>query len=907
VALPAAPPPPERYHVTLRYRITSPRDQHVAIYDAMIEHLKRQGFEFVPPYETFPKTDREDRSKNTITGTVAADRSLKLLNYPHIEALLLTRPEFKPPAPDQRVRVRLELASGFPASRQSVLAEQALVLLRELGFRESVGFDHRGYTGRPHTRLAGTIPAGQLPTLLKDLRSQPAGWLGPRIVPEDLPAPLRETVPIVVTEVIPEPAPAADPPAYPPRPDAILYRIGEDLWPLVANKAEHDRVERLEVILAYTPSNRDRGWSAPLETAAPSIFIEGRLGPYVTCLARVGQVPALVALPIVSGVRLARPPRVAVDPTLALPADNELALDQSGLRALHQRGRRGKGVRVAVIDGDFQGHEGLVKSGRLPRGTRLVDLTTQRNAALFPEPPADPKRLGHGTRCALALALAAPEADLTLIRIDPAAPHMLRELAGYLRGEPVTSVYLEQRRHELAEEIRVLRERRLTLLAERRIIQERFDDEQDFDRQFGLLGAVGDWLFSDRRWHQRRLEEWERDDRQYRQRELRYLKFMKDLNGLREVEIVSSSLAWNDGYPLGGGSPLSRWLDDAAGKCPLWFQSAGNSGGQTWNGPFHDEDGNGVMEFGSGGKLPPGRWTREVNFLGWRPFGGAATPDLPVGAKVRVSLPWREPHHPDFFFRPDRPDAYRTPLAEVRLVILRQRDPDGKVLPADDLEIVAYSHTLPQRLDNLPNASTYEAAVEFVAAKGGRYALRLERQIPARWALLPDPNTGREAVGLVSGLTPVGIKPPDAPILPDLVKRWELRPRLFVEAVEDSLAGKGQMIFLDYATDVGGVGMPGDARSLVTVGAADLKGKAAPYSAKGPPPNQDLARNPDVFAFDRLDLGKDQQGLAFGTSLATPFAAGLAATLRSAGLTREQLSHSLHQRPGAVLTAPRRE
>ncbi|MCI0462403.1 MAG: S8 family serine peptidase [Gemmataceae bacterium] len=918
LAQPAAPPPPQRYNVALRYRITSPRDQHVAIYDSMIAHLKAQGFEFIPPYETFPKTDREDRSKNVITGTIASDRFLKLFTHGHIEALRLTRPEFKEPPPDQRVRVRLELASGFPATRQRVLADQVRVLLAEVGFLESVGYDQRGYTGRPHTRLVGTIPAGQLPTLLTDLRFQPSGWLAPRISPEDLPSPLRETSPILVTEVIPEPSPAQAPPVYPPRPDAVLNKVGDDLFPLVMNKAEQDRVERLEVILSYAPGDRDRVWSEQLAAAAPSIFIEGRLGAYVTCLARVGQARALAALDIVSTVRLARPPRVAVDPDLSLPADNDRALEQSGLKALHQRGLRGKGVRVAVIDSDFEGHEALVKSGRLPAGTRLLDLTAQRTFTLFPEPPpADPKRLGHGTRCALALALAAPDSDLTLIRIDPAAPHMLRELAGYLRGETVTSTYLELRLEELVTDLRELKRRRLELLEERQLILERFDDEQDFDRQYGILGNVGAWLFSDRRWHQLRLEEWERDDRQYRQRELRYLKLMKELTDLRNIEFVSCSLAWNDGYPLGGSSPLSRWLDDSQRPCAMWFQSAGNTGGQTWNGSFRDEDGNGVLEFapatppnppriGGGKGGVGGRWTRELNFLAWRPFGAEVTPDLPAGAKVRVSMQWREPHEPDFFFRLGDPDRYRVPLAQVRLMVLRQRDPDGKVLPADDMEVVAYSHALPHRLDNQPNSSTYELAVEFVAAKGGRYALRLERLLPTRWTLFVDPDTGREAVGLQEGLVPTGLKPPGITTLPAFEKSWELRPRLFVEAVEDSLAGKGQVIFPDFPTAVGGVGMPGDARSLVTVGAANLKGKAQPYSASGPPPNLDLAKNPDAFAFDRLDLGKGQGGIALGTSLATPFAAGLAATLRSAGMTRQQLQHYLQQRPGTVFVAPRR-
>src|SRR5262249_35865950 len=150
--------------------------------------------------------------------------------------------------------------------------------------------------------------------------------------------------------------------------------------------------------------------------------------------------------------------------------------------------------------------------------------------------------------------------------------------------------------------------------------------------------------------------------------------------------------------------------------------------------------------------LPKGRWTRELNFLGWQPYGQAAKADLPPGARVRVALQWREPHDPEYFFRRGEQDLYRHPLAKLRLVVLRQRDPDGKDLPADEFQVVARSAGLPQRLENHRNASTYELILEFTTAKGGRHALRIERQAPSMWALLDDPLSGRELLGQIEGL-----------------------------------------------------------------------------------------------------------------------------------------------------------
>src|SRR5262249_30258512 len=128
---------------------------------AMIRHLEKSGFAFHPPLDELPETDPEDLTKNLITGTIPSKDFLKLLADPHVETLLLTRSELRkaPPALDKRVSVRLELDSRFPPARQFELAEQTRALLEQLGFVEAVGYDNRGYTGKPHTRLVGTVPA----------------------------------------------------------------------------------------------------------------------------------------------------------------------------------------------------------------------------------------------------------------------------------------------------------------------------------------------------------------------------------------------------------------------------------------------------------------------------------------------------------------------------------------------------------------------------------------------------------------------------------------------------------------------------------------------------------------------------------------------------------------------------
>jgi hypothetical protein len=909
---PAAAAPPAKYKVQVRYHINAPRDQHVAQFNALVAHLERLGFEFVPPLNELPPTLPADPMQDVLSGLVPSANALKLLDHPTVASVLLLPPDYKLPEDgDRPVRVQLELRSGYSREQQLRLLEQVRVLLQHFGFQEAYGYDRRGYTGRPHSRLRGTLPAGQLDVVFRDLRRQPSGWFGPRLV--DLPAPLRSANPVLVIEVLADTSPLAEPAEQPERGEEALEKIGNDLWPLAKNKVTRDRVVRLEIVLSTTPPLGDDDWRQALQQAVPGLFIEGRLGQFVTALAPAGAAQALARLPAVSVVRLPRPPQIAVDPVVALKGEDAQVLRDSGLAALHKAGLRGKGVRVAVLDSDFRGYQAQVKAGKLPASTHLVDFTAHRNPVMQPEPyPDDGTTLGHGTHCALAVALAAPEADLTLIRIDPGSTYMLAEVLDWIRGSGKLSSNLVRRSDELQTAAARLHLRRAAVLEERKKILENFEDEREAEIRYGFLGPVRGWVFSPRAWHYRRLAELERDEDVQRQREHRYYQLVNEAEELRGIQVVSCSLVWNRDRPLGGRDPLTHYLDAALtgppttglfpllplrgrrGKAlskpavPLWLTPAGNTRGQVWNGWLRDTDGDGVLEFlPPSAPLPAGLWTRDLAFLAWQPYSGLRSLELPAKTRVRLSVQWTEPHDPDYFLRPGEPDKYLEPLAKLRVTILRQRDPEGKKLPADDFDAIARTVSRPKRLDNYPHSSTYELSLEFVAEQAGRYAVQLERQQPEQWILVPIPRSDYYVLRRLTDLAASGIRPLGTATLPALEKHWQLTPRLFVEAVAGPTSRQGRPVFRDFATDWGTVGEPADGRRLIAVGAAGPDKQAEPFSAPGPPPGMELFLTPRLLAFDRLDLGA--RGPAFGTGLATPFAAGAAAVLLSAGWSPEQV------------------
>ena len=900
-----APPPPEKYKATLRYHIPAPRDSHVALYDAMIRHLQKIGFEFDPPLEKHAETDREDRAKNYLTGYIKAANKLRILDPLVVQSVLLmpfAPEEYKlPDEGDAPVTVRLDLGGNLNPDRQRELANQTRVLLRELGFKEPVGYDQRGYALKPYTRIVGTIPRGKLDLLNRDLRNHPAGWLGPVIPRGEIPSPLRDISPVQVIEVLPDGVAIKELPVVLPRGPEELEKISDELWQLI--KADKPATEKIRVQTGFVGTiDADlQGWKQTLEQFAPGFFVEGQLGPYVTGMIGPSQVKFLATAPTVSFIRLPRVPSVDVDPTIKAKGDNAKALQQSNLKELHERGYKGKGVRLGIIDRDFRGWEKLVQQKDLPAKTRIVDLTTELDPEIYPQPYlGDKNAIGHGTLCAQAAALAAPEAEIVLIRVDVVDPYHLADVLRYVQGGRFSNT-VELRNGDMLTRAGALQTRRAFLLEERKLIIDDFKDETDLHDYLDFLGPVFAWLYSDREWHRQRMDFHQQLEVEHRRREERYRAHLKAIESLEGIPIVVNALAWNSGYPIGSGSPLSRMLDEP-GKGPLWFQAVGNTRGQTWFGPHRGVVGDpGVWFTPDPVKLPKGRWTPEVNFLAWQPHLGTMKPDLPNKAKLRLTLQWREAHDPDYYLPADDEDLYRRPLANLRLQLLRQRDPETKKLSADAFDLIARTGAWPQRLEHLPSGSVYEHVLEVPLAEAGRYAIRVEKQVDTQWLFVQHPERKTPAFALLQGLTPTGIRPLGAPTLPALEKTWDLRMRAFVEVLDDTNRLQGRAVFTDFPTDAGSIGIPVDARNVISVGAASFDHKPQPYSTFGSPMGMELAKRPWLYAYDELDLAG---GGAYGTSIANAFAAGTTAAMLSGKLTRTDVLQMLRAQEGQVLRVP---
>jgi hypothetical protein len=840
---PKAPPAPDAYDVLVRYQINAYRNERVKQFLEMTRYFKDAGF--VRDLGEEPPDDEAENSQyDRMRGAIPADKAALLLGERHVRVVrLLPKGESPPTDAAALVRVDLELASGLPPEAQRLLPAQVAAAIADLKFREAVGYDRRD-----GVRLLGALPAGQIDALLDDVRKR-AG------APHT--APIQSTWPIRAVFIYPKMAVPSGQPAAPAVPNEL-----EKVAPELRGLQGKTDAARLEVILAETPS--DRSWFLHLKGAAPGLVVEGRLGPLVSVRAALNQAKLLAALADVAAVRLPRGAETRVEtPT---PVEGWDPLQASGVAKLQAMNHKGRGVRVAVIDGDFSGRALVAK--QLPDDVRVIDLTRARNEDLLPDPEpgeGDGKTPGHGFLMALAVLRAAPEAELVLVRIDPTAPYMLQEVARAINGEPLASENLDNRRTNFEAVRFQLDQEAPALRDERRHVLSLFADVTQKavllkKKEKGVLTLDEEKQLSDIQEvenYEKKQADWDRRDREYEEATGRFFQLQKDLLGLKHIRVAASGLVWNEGHPVDASSALTRYFDDQPFESALWFQASGDARGQAWSGLFRDENADGVMEFASAEAAPnDALWARQLDFLSWAPDAPPPNPppgsgegrvgalDLPAGTRARISLQWREAHDPNAG-RPGE-DPYRKPVADLHILVLAQPDPAGAMRPADDLDVVVQSAGPPQRLEATPNSAVYEQTVLLQVAKPGRYAVRIE------------------------GTAPSSTRPRTDPTIPAARKMFELRPRLFVETLE----GPGRVLLHDFTTEVGTIGAPADSRAVITVGAADSHGQPQPYSAGGPPHDVALLAKPDVLAYDQVGEGKNA---AQGTGVAAAFAAGVAA------------------------------
>src|SRR5207248_679200 len=136
---------------------------------------------------------------------------------------------------------------------------------------------------------------------------------------------------------------------------------------------------------------------------------------------------------------------------------------------------------------------------------------------------------GSGVYLALAVLMAAPDCNLTLVRIDPSAPYMLDLLLRRVNGEDFITESLARRREDLSRSRRLLERRRQLLLKEREEVLKLFldirkpapEDKPMIERQ------------KKREEYEKKEAAFKRDEKEFEDILRAYLKYRNDLDDLK--------------------------------------------------------------------------------------------------------------------------------------------------------------------------------------------------------------------------------------------------------------------------------------------------------------------------------------------------------------------------------------
>ncbi len=829
------PAAPDSYAATIRFRIRADRDGRILQYREMEKNLAAAGFKPTDPEAG--KLAQFDPSTESITGTVPSSSAAKLLDDPRVRTVLLIPSEYKLPEDGaSAVQVRLTLSSNLPLTEQRLLHEQSVARLGRLGFHENIGYDHAGYT-----RVRGSIPARVVPTLLKDLRNLPAGWFAADVAKDQADMPFRALLPIRMIEVLPD---APDTMAKPPA-DPLPGKITADARAVMAVAGQP---VRLELVLATPLEISSKDLRDHIRFVSPTAMIEGITGNLVSV--RVDKAADVEKLASIAEVRQIRAPRSSVEavgPYSGSVTPTADWLQRTNVKKLHELGYRGAGSKVVVLGTEFPNSASLI-GRQLPRTTTLIDLTEEVNP--FGEPsPLNVANKGAGLAAAVAAAAAAPNATFVLIRLDPAAFHQLLTIARATTGEKGLSEGLRSKVDRFTRENELFIERRKSVMAEyTSAAGDLNDNPKSIQRRTDALAAV---------------KKLDAEQVAFQAAYERLTTMKKGLDNLAGADVVINTLAWDIGQAGDGLNPLQQILEERfvapvdssaihpgpTHRPPLWVQAASGAVGSVWAGPARDADGNGVMEFTAPAtKLPAGSWTPELNFLSLVGPDGKKSDILPAGAKIRLSLQWREPQDPEL--------SLIEPNIQFRIILLKQVDPTGTKAATDELIEVAHSAAEPVRLYKSPTSGVYELTLDAAIPSEGRYVVRIEYGVPALKVI-----RARQV-------------------------KAEIYPRLVVEAADAATAAKGRTIFSTFAPADPGAGVPGDSHVAVTVGCIEPD-----LSVGGAGPGMGLRTKPDMLALGTVDVnGK----MIAGPAVSAGYIGGIAACVRGTGATaiavlREQL------------------
>ena len=685
----------DKVNVRVKFRIQVYGVERLRQVDELLKFLKTTGFTSTDE-NLFEKL--QDETISSFDGTVPIGKESKCINPRWIYSVTSWPVGSEDPyKSEEPVRIEIEFPQYMQAKKQHEFWDDLKTSLFKVGFIDAVSYNPELFT-----RITGNLIGKSLPII------------DTKIFPEAL-----KTAGVFVT-------PFAFPRVVKVHPDwpLVKARVVEDIKensvrkmsPAARKKLEANdqKLEKWLLVLNHQPPGQNE--INELFSNLNDAVVEGANGALIEILATPASIKNLAALPSVMFVTTAE---TQIKTNYSIKQNNLLNIFSNEGASQPARNLRGVGApaSIAIVGTEFLGWEKAF--GEIQTHAELVDLTRTRDFAMEEMPYSkNQENIGFHTKKALEISMIYPGTKIVLVRIDPAIPTMLDEVAGFANRDLKASYALLSRYSETDVSKRFLQGLNQYLLSERAFLIDQFGEEPEIVKR--------------REVYKENKAKWDKDNFELHEKINRILKLREQLMEFKShrlfvvLENVSSQL------PAYNNLALSLFSDDSKFKTAAWLMPDSLFERVSWRGPFSDSNHNGIMEFRNGKSKD--RWHDERIVIQFEK-DGKILDKIPQGKKIRVRVRWRE----GVEWSTAMVEGETAPKAKAKLnilLLLNEKPLSGRNL-TDQFSIVKETGIDPFCIFRSKTFAIFEHLIELDSPIEGVYALAIEGKVPNRNDLSP--------------------------------------------------------------------------------------------------------------------------------------------------------------------------
>ena len=685
----------DKVNVRVKFRIQVYGVERLRQVDELLKFLKATGFTSTDE-NLFEKL--QDETISSFDGTVPIGKESKCINPRWIYSVTSWPVGSEDPyKSEEPVRIEIEFPQYMQAKKQHEFWDDLKTSLFKVGFIDAVSYNPELFT-----RITGNLIGKSLPII------------DTKIFPEAL-----KTAGVFVT-------PFAFPRVVKVHPDwpLVKARVVEDIKensvrkmsPAARKKLEANdqKLEKWLLVLNHQPPGQNE--INELFSNLNDAVVEGANGALIEILATPASIKNLAALPSVMFVTTAE---TQIKTNYSIKQNNLLNIFSNEGASQPARNLRGVGApaSIAIVGTEFLGWEKAF--GEIQTHAELVDLTRTRDFAMEEMPYSkNQENIGFHTKKALEISMIYPGTKIVLVRIDPAIPTMLDEVAGFANRDLKASYALLSRYSETDVSKRFLQGLNQYLLSERAFLIDQFGEEPEIVKR--------------REVYKENKAKWDKDNFELHEKINRILKLREQLMEFKShrlfvvLENVSSQL------PAYNNLALSLFSDDSKFKTAAWLMPDSLFERVSWRGPFSDSNHNGMMEFRN--SKSNDRWRDERIGIQFEK-DGKIFDKIPQGKKIRVRVRWRE----GVEWSTAMVEGETAPKAKAKLnilLLLNEKPLSGRSL-TDQFSIVKETGIDPFCIFRSKTFAIFEHLIELDSPIEGVYALAIEGKVPNRNDLSP--------------------------------------------------------------------------------------------------------------------------------------------------------------------------